>query len=101
VLAELRGEDRRRALWILRWAQGLEPAGGPDPRELCGWLVDEVEAGGSPGGDPERGWRAACELVQIANGFAKPRPRPRLPVTREPVVQFAHSCLGEVPWKEE
>lgn len=91
TLADLRGEERETAEFLLRWAQGLEPEGGPDPRGVCSWLVDAV----IEGGDPEAGYRAACELVLLANGYRRPRARPVATprLEHEPVVRHAHELL--------
>ena len=109
MLSDLAGEDLDRARFVLAWARGERANAGPDPRGVCSWLVDVVL-----GEDEEKAYRAACELVLIANGLRRPRPRlenvphvevprrklepepaPRvLPIHQEPVVKLAGELLG-------
>ena len=91
ALKDLRGRDRQRADTALAWAQGqLQLPDFPDPRELCSWLVDVVRREGREGGDPERGWQACCELVQIAAGLRVARADPAVgSLARHPLVRFA------------
>lgn len=58
--------------YILAWARGeaLTP-GDPHPRDVCAWLHDYARTAPEP-----QAYRAACNLVLIANGLRKAAPPP-------------------------